>query len=82
MQQGAAVPQPRILGGKKVQIDILNAQGKATAKVTGTARDVAGRRSGPIRLILGHCVSCKRPVSNVLIGEAKEGKTLCPHFAH
>ena len=55
---------------------------KATAKVTGTVRDVAGFRSGPISATLSQCASCKKPISTVLTDGATRGKIVCPHCGH
>lgn len=55
---------------------------KATAKVTGTAKDVAGFRSGPITIGLNQCPSCKRPLPFVLTDGATQGKIKCPHCGY
>lgn len=55
---------------------------KATAKVTGTARDVAGFRSGTITASLNQCSSCKEPIPIVLTDGATNGNIKCPHCGH
>lgn len=55
---------------------------KATAKVTGTAHDVAGFRSGLIAVTLTQCPSCKKPIPLVLTNRATPGKIKCPHCGH